>query len=107
MLEHVLNLAVQKGLVAMEDVDYTRNLFLEVMNMDAPEGETVIGEDLSLCFEKLTDICVARGVCEDTLDARDRFAARLARVERALLAAGKTMEACSAAELLLAWEQAK
>ena len=40
-------------------------------------------------------------------DATDRFAARLARVERALLAAGKTMEACSAAELLLAWEQAK
>ena len=78
MLEHVLNLAVQKGLVAMEDVDYTRNLFLEVMNMDAPEGETVTGEDLALCFEKLTDMCVARGVCEDTLDARDRFAARLA-----------------------------
>ena len=48
MLEHVLNLAVQKGLVAMEDVDYTRNLFLEVMNMDAPEGETVTGEDLAL-----------------------------------------------------------
>ena len=77
MLEHVLKLAIEKGLVAMEDKDYTRNLFLDALMLDAPEGDTVVGNDLAECFEKLTENAVQRGVCEDTLDARDRFAARL------------------------------
>ena len=40
-------------------------------------------------------------------DATGRFAARLAKVERKLLAEGKTMEGCSAQELLQAWDAAK
>ncbi|MBE5775905.1 MAG: UDP-glucose--hexose-1-phosphate uridylyltransferase [Clostridiales bacterium] len=78
MLEKVLKKAMECGLIAMEDKDYTRNLFLEVLALDAPEGEDVDGGDLAECFEQLTENAVHRGVCEDTLDARDRYAARLA-----------------------------
>lgn len=78
MLNHLLKLAMEKGLIAQEDAAYTQNLLLDALQLDAPEGETVMGADIALTLEKLTENAVERGVCEDTLDARDRFAARLA-----------------------------
>ncbi len=81
LIEKLLIFAEQKNLIDAIDHPYYRNLLLDAMDMDAPEGE-MTGEfecpkTATLLLAELCDLAVEKGLIEDMSYARDLFSARL------------------------------
>ncbi len=68
--------AVQQGLAQQEDYDYTVNLVLDILQVAAPEGAASLLPMLRLS-DMLVDLAVSKQLCQDSLEARERFSARL------------------------------
>ncbi len=68
--------AVQKGLLEQEDRDHAINAVLEMLALDAPQEAASMLPLLRL-GDMLLDYAVGQGLCQDSVEARDRFAARL------------------------------
>lgn len=68
--------AVQSGLIEQEDVDFSINRLLELLEMEEPQQAASLVPILDLA-ERLIDCAVAKNLCEDSPEARDRFSAKL------------------------------
>ncbi len=68
--------AVQKGLIDAEDKDWAVNRVLDMLRLEAPEEAASLVPMLRL-NEVLVHHAVEKGLAEDTLEARERFGARL------------------------------
>ena len=81
LIEELLIFAEDKQLTEKIDHQYYRNLLLDVMDMDAPEGEPVLPETIPETATKLLvaicDLAVEKGLIEDIGFARDLFSARV------------------------------
>ena len=81
LIERLLDFAEDKQLTEPVDRPYYRNLLLDVMDLDAPEGEYTSSEAAPATATKLLsalcDLAVERGLIEDMGYARDLFSARL------------------------------
>ena len=81
LIEELLVFAEDKHLTEAVDRPYYRNLLLDVMDLDAPEGEAnvpeVIPETATRLLTGLCDLAVEKGLIEDMGYARDLFSARL------------------------------
>ena len=81
LIEELLIFAEDKQLTEKIDRQYYRNLLLDVMDMDAPEGEPVLPETIPETATKLLvaicDLAVEKGLIEDIGFARDLFSARV------------------------------
>lgn len=81
LIEKLLLFAEDKQLIAPIDRPYYRNLLLDAMDMDAPEGELSDGfecpETAAFLLAGLCDLAVEKGLIEDMSYARDLFSARL------------------------------
>ncbi len=77
--------------------------------METPQNKEHLADEFGDALFSLTNLGRLLDLeAEQALtDATNRFTARLTCVEQTLLADGKAMEDCTAAELLQAWEQAK
>ncbi|MBR5109371.1 MAG: UDP-glucose--hexose-1-phosphate uridylyltransferase [Clostridia bacterium] len=78
MLDHLLDLLEDKGLVLPEDRAYTLNLLLDALHLDAPAEGVLQGNDIPDCLAELAEWAAAQGVINDTADEKDRLTARLA-----------------------------
>jgi len=81
LIEQLLVFAEAKQLTEPVDRPYYRNLLLDVMNLDAPEGEVAcpdeVPETATRLLNQLCDLAVEGGLIEDMGYARDLFSARL------------------------------
>ena len=81
LIEELLSFAEDKRLIEAVDRPYYRNLLLDVMDLDAPEGEPTVTDDIPATATKLLkalcDLAVERGQIEDMGYARDLFSARV------------------------------
>ena len=81
LIEELLIFAEEKQLTEAIDRQYYRNLLLDVMDMDAPEGEPVLPETIpetaTTLLAALCDMAVEKGLIEDIGFARDLFAAKV------------------------------
>ena len=81
LIEELLLFAEDKQLIETVDHPYYRNLLLDVMDMDAPEGEPVLPDAIPATATKLLiamcDLAVEKGLIEDIGFARDLFSARV------------------------------
>ena len=81
LIEELLIFAEDKQLTEKIDRQYYRNLLLDVMDMDAPEGEPILPETIPETATKLLvaicDLAVEKGLIEDIGFARDLFSARV------------------------------
>ena len=81
LIEELLVFAEDRQLIEAVDRPYYRNLLLDVMNLDAPEGDPVIAESIPATATKLLvalcDLAVEKGLIEDMGYARDLFSARV------------------------------
>ncbi len=81
LIEELLQFAQRKQLIEAVDRPYYRNLLLDAMNMDAPEGEAsdaaAVPETAANLLTALCDLAVEAGLIEDMGYARDLFSARL------------------------------
>ncbi len=81
LLEELLVFAEENQLIEAVDRPYYRNLLLDVMDMDAPEGEPSITAEVPVTATKLLtalcDLAVEKGLIEDMGYARDLFSARI------------------------------
>ncbi len=68
--------AVQSGLIEQEDVDYSINRLLDLLQMEEPQQAASLEPILDLA-DSLVDCAVEKGLCEDSPEARDRFSSRL------------------------------
>ena len=77
LIEELLVFAEDKQLIETIDRPYYRNLLLDVMDLDAPEGEPVLPENIPATATKLLialcDLAVEKGLIEDIGFARDLF----------------------------------
>jgi len=81
LMHALLDFAEDKQLIEAEDRAYTLNRLLEVMGMDAPEGERAAREaspeTATPILEPLVELAVQAGVCPDSGEWRDLFSAKL------------------------------
>ncbi len=81
LIEELLVFAEDKQLIECVDRPYYRNLLLDVMDLDAPEGEPCVKLEVpataTLLLNALCDLAVEKGLIEDMSYARDLFSARL------------------------------
>ena len=68
--------AVQLDLIEQEDLNYSVNLVLDQLRLDQPQEAASLTPILDIA-DVLVDLAVQRGLCEDSLEARERFSARL------------------------------
>ena len=80
-LEALLDFSEQHGLFEAVDRPYYRNLLLDVMGMDAPDGDVAPSADVpataTQLLRTLCDLAVEKGLIEDMGYARDLFSARV------------------------------
>ncbi|MGJ4851471.1 UDP-glucose--hexose-1-phosphate uridylyltransferase [Bacillota bacterium Meth-B3] len=80
-IERLIAFAVDRALLEREDWAYARNLLLDAMGLDAPEAaeadDAPLPDTVTGIIEPLARDAAARGLIEDTADARGRFGARL------------------------------
>ncbi len=80
-LYHLLDFAVEKGLVAPIDRSYTLNRLMEIMQMDAPEeieyAAEPVPETATAYLDRLCDFAAEDGVIQDSGERRDLFSAKL------------------------------
>ena len=81
-IESILDFAQDRALIEAEDRLYARNRLLEIMRMDAPDGDATerlpLGDTMTAALDALTEIAVREGLIRDTNESRDLFSARLA-----------------------------
>ncbi len=81
LIEELLVFAEDNQLIEAVDRPYYRNLLLDVMNLDAPEGEAqnpeAIPETATKLLAGMCDLAVENGLIEDLGYARDLFSARI------------------------------
>lgn len=81
LLEELLFFAEEKNLTEAVDRPYYRNLLLDVMELDAPEGEPVTPADVpataTSLLTALCDLAIEKDLIEDMGYARDLFSARI------------------------------
>ncbi len=81
LIEQLLLFAQSKALIETVDRPYYRNLLLDALNMDAPEGTRLAcegsPETATALLKALCDLAVEQGIIEDMGYARDLFSARL------------------------------
>jgi len=81
LIEELLVFAEQKQLIETVDRPYYRNLLLDVLDLDAPEGEfsvpECVHETATKLLVQLCDLTVEKGLIEDMGYARDLFSARV------------------------------
>ena len=81
LIEQLLSFAEDKQLTEPVDRPYYRNLLLDAMDLDAPEGTPVCSETspatATQLLAGLCDLAVERSLIEDMGYARDLFSARL------------------------------
>ena len=81
LIEELLVFAEENQLIEKIDRQYYRNLLLDVMDMDAPEGEPMLPEAVPATATKLLtalcDLAVEKGLIEDIGFARDLFSGRV------------------------------
>lgn len=68
--------AEQLGLIEQEDVDYSINRLLDLLQIDQPQEAASLVPILDLA-DLLVDYAVGKGLCEDSPEAKERFSARL------------------------------
>ena len=80
-LHALLDFAEDKKLIEAEDREYSLNRLLEIVQMDAPEGERpareASPETATAILEGIMDIAAANGVFPDSGEQRDLFSAKL------------------------------
>ena len=80
-LEALLDFSEQHGLFEAVDRPYYRNLLLDVMGLDAPDGDVAPSADVpataTQLLRTLCDLAVEKGIIEDMGYARDLFSARV------------------------------
>ena len=80
-LESLLDFSQQHGLFEAVDRPYYRNLLLDVMGLDAPDGDVTPSADVpataTQLLRTLCDLAVEKGLIEDMGYARDLFSARV------------------------------
>ena len=81
LIENLLVFAEEKQLTEAVDRPYYRNLLLDAMDLDAPEGEPKVDVEVPATATKmlngLCDLAVEHDLIEDMTYARDLFSARL------------------------------
>ena len=81
LIERLLQFSEDKQLTEPVDRPYYRNLLMDALDMDAPEGTPVLDGDVpataTQLLKALCDLAVERGLIEDMGYARDLFSARL------------------------------
>ena len=80
LIECLLDFAEAKQLTEAVDRPYYRNLLLDAMDLDAPEGEWAgapVPATATMLLKQLCDLAVERELIEDMGYARDLFSARL------------------------------
>lgn len=81
LIEELLIFAEENKLTEEVDRPYYRNLLLDVMDMDAPEGEpcpsACVPATATVLLATLCDLAVEKGLIEDLGYARDLFSARI------------------------------
>ena len=81
LLEELLLFAEDKQLTESVDRPYYRNLLLDAMDMDAPDGECCIPVEIpataTRILTSLCDLAVEKGLIENLNYARDLFSARI------------------------------
>lgn len=81
LIEELLVFAEDKQLIETIDRQYYRNLLLDVMDMDAPEGDPVlpdtVPETATKLLAALCDLAAEKGLIEDIGFARDLFSGRV------------------------------
>ena len=77
MIEQLVKYGLDRGLINQDDVIYTRNRLLMVMQLD--EYESTEAEEMPLheILDALCDDAVSRGICDDNLVARELFDTKL------------------------------
>ena len=68
--------AVQSGLIEEEDVNFSINRLLDLLEMDEPQEAASLVPILDLA-DILVEYAVRKNLCEDSPEARERFSARL------------------------------
>ena len=80
-LEALLDFSEQHGLFEAVDRPYYRNLLMDVMGLDAPDGDVAPSADVPVTatqlLRTLCDLAVEKGIIEDMGYARDLFSARV------------------------------
>ena len=80
-LEALLDFSERHGLFEVVDRPYYRNLLLDVMGLDAPDGDVAPSADVpataTQLLRTLCDLAVEKGLIEDMGYARDLFSARV------------------------------
>ncbi|MGN0763421.1 MAG: hypothetical protein ACI4MK_08525, partial [Aristaeellaceae bacterium] len=80
-LEALLDFSEQHGLFEAVDRPYYRNLLLDVMGLDAPDGDVAPSAEVpataTQLLRALCDLAVEKGLIEDMGYARDLFSARV------------------------------
>ncbi len=81
LIEELLVFAEDKQLIETIDRPYYRNLLLDAMNLDAPEGEfeapSSIPDTATAILVGLCDLAVEKALIEDMSYARDLFSAKV------------------------------
>ncbi len=81
LIEQLLIFAEAHQLIEAVDRPYYRNLLLDVMDLDAPEGELTLSEAVPATATRLLtalcDLAVEKGLIEDMGYARDLFSTRI------------------------------
>ncbi|MBE5802960.1 MAG: UDP-glucose--hexose-1-phosphate uridylyltransferase [Clostridiales bacterium] len=82
VLEKLLSFAEHHQLIECVDRPYYRNLLLDAMRLDAPEGEwhaldEMIPSTATEYLRQLCDLAIEQGLIEDLQYARDLFSARV------------------------------
>ncbi len=81
-IRRLIEFGVMNGLIEADDRDYTLNLLLDAMRMDAPAADDAAEQGalpatVAPILAELCAVAVEKGIIEDSQDARDRFGARL------------------------------
>ncbi|MBQ6372944.1 MAG: UDP-glucose--hexose-1-phosphate uridylyltransferase [Clostridia bacterium] len=80
-LYRLVDFGVEKGLVAPIDKTYTLNRLLEIMQMDAPEGDAPMPvpalATATAMLDALCDCAVASGILQDSGERRELFSTKL------------------------------
>lgn len=73
-IDSLIAYGLQKGLIAQDDINYTRNAILKVLKLDdyAP-AQAPAQTELPVILKELTDYAVQAGLIEDDITLRDLF----------------------------------
>ena len=77
MLNQLINYGLEAGLIHPDDVIYTHNRLLDVLQLDEAVATTAENMPLHQILDALTEDAVARGICLDNQVSRELFDTKL------------------------------